>query len=422
MLTLYLFWRALVEVRWRWFAAAGVTWTLAILTRSEAWLFLICGGLWLAWRWLSLEQGRWRLLAGTALGACVPPLLLLAVNLTWLRDHSEWEWGRFRHLQFYQEASLTSPQTSGRIAADVGLFPRPSLAGLASMIGHGGLLATVAAPVATHAVPPLVAASDDSTGPSRSVLLRKFGLRLYKAYDPAFGLLFLVGACCGWRALLRRQQLAIVAMNVCLVVGVWRFMCHYQEINLRYFFVAVITSTPCAALGFAHLVRMAGRVWSRPTSQQYARRAVTGGLATLVLVGCLARIALPRLHARRDQLDLGRWALGEFGPHQTFVGTYPAGLFEYYAQGKQTTAGQPPSARALLKQVKRRQPAMVVVWDPLPFIDAEFESDMRSRGYHPLPVTRLPPSCEGIQVFVRDAADRLATPSESPTPSPPSRR
>ena len=65
VLSLYLLWRAVTEVRLWLFIAAGVTIALAAAMRFEGLLLLVPLGLWSCWRWRALGQSRGRLAAGT---------------------------------------------------------------------------------------------------------------------------------------------------------------------------------------------------------------------------------------------------------------------------------------------------------------------------------------------------------------------
>ena len=63
MLAIYWLWRAVTEVRYGYFIAAGAVITLALLTRVEGVFLLIPLVLWTFWRWLALREGRgscWR--------------------------------------------------------------------------------------------------------------------------------------------------------------------------------------------------------------------------------------------------------------------------------------------------------------------------------------------------------------------------
>ena len=86
-LSLYLTWRAVIEIRLWLFLAAGVTLSLAIHTRSEGWLLLGPLVIWAAWRLPAVAGLRGRLVAGAAICLAVIPLFVVLANLTLLGDH-----------------------------------------------------------------------------------------------------------------------------------------------------------------------------------------------------------------------------------------------------------------------------------------------------------------------------------------------
>ncbi len=99
-LSLYLTWRAVTEVRIGLSLAAGLALALAILTRFEGLLLLIPLGLWTFWRYRALNPGpdRVKLAAGGVLTVIALPALILLINFTLLRHHSQWVTTRFTPL------------------------------------------------------------------------------------------------------------------------------------------------------------------------------------------------------------------------------------------------------------------------------------------------------------------------------------
>lgn len=98
-LALYLSWRAVAEADWRLFLGAGIAIGLAMYTRIEGILLgaVVLG--WAFWRASLVREARWRVVFGTLLAVAVIPAGVVAVNLTWLRQHPRWEWGRLPLLQ-----------------------------------------------------------------------------------------------------------------------------------------------------------------------------------------------------------------------------------------------------------------------------------------------------------------------------------
>ena len=91
VLSLYFIWRAVDELRFGLFLAAGAALTLAIHTRTEGWLLLIPLLGWAGCRWFAAGAKRLRFAIGVVLTIAVIPASVAAVNLTWLRDNPRWE-------------------------------------------------------------------------------------------------------------------------------------------------------------------------------------------------------------------------------------------------------------------------------------------------------------------------------------------
>ena len=84
VLTLYLGWRAVLELKPWLFLAAGVAWALAVHTRTEGLLLAAPLGLWWVFRWFAVAGQRRRLVVWGLLGAAVLPAASLLMNVTLL--------------------------------------------------------------------------------------------------------------------------------------------------------------------------------------------------------------------------------------------------------------------------------------------------------------------------------------------------
>ena len=102
-LTLYLMWRAVVELRiWR-FLAAGLSLTLAIHTRTEGWMLVVPLLGWVAGRWPAAAGHRARLILGSLLCLAMIPSLMALVNMSLPADQRHWEIVRTQHVQIAQD-------------------------------------------------------------------------------------------------------------------------------------------------------------------------------------------------------------------------------------------------------------------------------------------------------------------------------
>ncbi len=111
VLTLYLGWRAVLELKPWLFCATGVAWALAAFTRTEGLLLAAPLGLWCVFRWPAVAgQRRRRLVLGGLLCAAMLPAWVLLMNVTLLRSCPHWVWIRHVHLEMI-EAPLAAPET-----------------------------------------------------------------------------------------------------------------------------------------------------------------------------------------------------------------------------------------------------------------------------------------------------------------------
>jgi hypothetical protein len=412
-LTLYLAWRAVIEVRWRTFLLAGAALSLAVYVRSEAWLLLICVSWWWFCRWLALPAARLRLSWCAICGLAVLPLSVMTINLTWLHDYPEWELGRFRHFGVVSKwlmapgdsamlspsAATTNDSAAGPVVRQASIIPGLPWISTAIRNPSFGLPAAVARF-------------------SQRVLLRKYLTRLIKAFDPLFGLFFLVGLAVARPAARRRQQIGYLALNLTLMLGIWTYLVRSQEINSRYFFPIVVTSVPYAAIGLLWLMEHLHRIVpmrgvSTPDRVNRGGSLASLGLAAIVVVACFACLLTDRLHARRDQSALGRWIQAEWGPHQSIVGSSWAALFAYHSRADYSIAAIENNPDSFRQLVEARQPRIAVFWTgaaPSTFDEANsmLSLAMSRLNYRPVPPDELPRDCRQARVFLsRDAQQQL---------------
>lgn len=98
-LALYLSCRAVLEAKWWLFLGAGGALGLAMYTRTEGILLGAVMVGWALWQAAANPPARWRVLGGMILALAIVPLGVVVINLTWLREHPRWEWGRLPLLQ-----------------------------------------------------------------------------------------------------------------------------------------------------------------------------------------------------------------------------------------------------------------------------------------------------------------------------------
>lgn len=402
-LTVYLLWRAVIEIRWSLFLAAGVALTLTVHTRSEGWLLVVPLVVWPLVRLIALPDRRAKIALGGLGCAAVAPLLMAAVNLTWLRDCPRWDLLRPMHKQMAMTwLRSVWPDTA-----------RPAVLGRTPE-------AAARAPDSTEPIPsptPSVAVASLEATPSESglVLTRKLILRLVKGYSYVFGLLTVVGIGRAWRIYPRAEHQALLLMSILLLVIVW---VRYTQANIdvRYFLPMVLVSFPWMALGLLWIGELI--VWLSQPHCVWTSARRRGLVAALVVVAGLLglpqlKLNVPVMHC---QAALGQWLRTHLGPGQKISGSVrQLLLLEYYSRGRLLDCFDPTryrDGRALPPMIEKGQADVVFFW-LLKNRDACLAMAQAMRQNSRLPYCqiaqdRLPPQCGEAIVFLRrDRAEAI---------------
>lgn len=383
MATLYLTWRAIAETRLWLYLAAGVCFTLAVHVRTEAWLLCIPFGLWSFWRWLapSVAGLRQKLAVGGLTYLAATPALLLIVNFTWLHGYPHWELGRFNHLQLLSEWQ-SSEETSDSDNAGrslTAILPERlenTWRGLRSQFVQG-----VSNPAArvfaanpqgiSHSFNPsligqgslgTLTASESSTGDSwKDNRLWMFSHKLLSACELAYGILLLVGLF-GWRKVFfSRPQQAVFYMNMVLMAWIWLYLAQRKEINSRYFFIAVLTAAPYAALGLLAICDRAATLVRDASLQQRLRTGMIVGLLASISFYGMADAWSSDYQLRSEERNLGEWVRKTYGPGQLVIGTASAGLVGFYSQGRYQRIPENADRDTVTRIVSKRRATVLVV-------------------------------------------------------------
>ncbi|MGA2253901.1 MAG: glycosyltransferase family 39 protein, partial [Thermoguttaceae bacterium] len=113
VLSLYLLWRAITEVRLSLFLFGGLGVAMAAMTRSEGWFLIVPLVLWSYWRGRASAEivlgtpretsaMRRKLVLGVMLAVGVFPSLLVLASLFWFRENAPWELVRTNPLRFVE--------------------------------------------------------------------------------------------------------------------------------------------------------------------------------------------------------------------------------------------------------------------------------------------------------------------------------
>jgi hypothetical protein len=370
MLAIYSLWRAVAEVRYGWFIAAGAAITLSVLTRIEGIFLVIPLVLWTFWRFLALQEGRRKLLVGATACVLVFPLLLGLVNIIWLAGHADVATIRVSPLARVQPW-------------------------LASLLGHE----------ATE--------QDEAFGsaPHLGRMLWVFVPTMTRGLAPIFALL-MFGGMWGWRRLwARRDHQALFITAVILLVGIWVQLWIDNNISRRYALPIVLMASPFAALGLWGLMARIQRIGQWLGWQERRQRVVAGLVLVGILFSGLGHTLTSNYDTRRMMADLGRWTGQAFADSPTVVGPSAfARIVPYYAaKGSYVVFPYAASDASMLKLVAENRADVVILWAAKPLGAARclaLRDQLKSQGLEPLAAGSFPKPVADIYVLAR--AKRLA--------------
>jgi hypothetical protein len=371
-LTLYLSWRAVTEVRWRWFFAAGFSLTLALLTRFEGFLLLIPLVLWAFWRRRALvpPAARRRLLGGTLITLLAFPLLILGVNLIWMQRHENWIFSRLAPL------AMVRYWWQGMIAP---LTPLPG------------------------------ASPELQTGVPLFKMIRIFVPNMVKGLSPLFALLLLGGIIRWRRVWFRRDHQPLFIAAMVMFLATWIHAWCAQESCVRYFLPVVLMGAPFAALSLRALILWFPRCLGRFVWHPLAYR-LAGMLPVLAigLIGWAAAFTGP--YARRAaEVELAHWIRHQFGPHAILFGSEGVTpVVGYYAELPWTVLKREMDDDTVLEHVRRLKPDVILVMHTRrkdPQATPQLIKRIEALGFHALDSSRLPEGTEqSLTVVIQESA------------------
>ena len=402
MFTLYLLWRAVIEVRVVMFVLAGLAMALAVHTRVEGWFVLIPWLLWSAMRYCALASDRLRLAVGALSFAAMLPAFIVAINLTFLRDYPDWEFCFSHRLAVLQELISQVFPTADSEAAVV----EPSV-----------VASTAPPPVAAPLVDPgpIMPLHDEPRAFGKAAW--NYVRKLVDAFGIACGLLALLGLARYGNVLIRRDQVAVLCMSTttfaAIAVQQWRM----GDVIGRYFFPIILVTLPYIALGLHELANrlayLARRVHPAGRNQPLAWTA--GLLLLIAAVGCIDALT-NSFDSRRQRRDLGDWVLRHVGPNQLIIGAETRELaFVYYSEGRYCPLRADDMDTDWFRHVMRTDPVGVVVLFKQRhaqhgLLAERFQNDAQlPYPYQVVAAESLPASCRNVTVLVPSpTAQRLA--------------
>ena len=336
VLSLYLVWRAVTELRWTWFLAAGTAIALACLTRFEGLvLFVPLVG----WSWRRAREGdvcRGRLVAACLLCASIYPLSLLLINALVFHGRTT-DLVRLRTAalaQDWAQESLTGrPSLERQSRTDLLAPPSPAkmarrfLTGMIRGLTPLYLLAILAGITAWHRHP----AYGSSIG--FQPVERSIGFQPVKL-DTG------------------RATFTLACAAALILVAVWVHLYWSHEAGPRYFFPIVLMAAPLAGRG---LLQISAGLANRVRRRHSAWAALLAGAAPLaaVLVVNLSVAWGGDLRTRAAPVNLGHWVQAQYGSATRMFG--PDGITQvvnYYAQGKCESFSETAVAADALRQMR----------------------------------------------------------------------
>jgi hypothetical protein len=322
--TLYLLWRAVVEVRWGYFLSAGMTMTLAVLTRFEGLFLVIPLVLWVVWRYRALNEKplRRRLMFGAIIAMAAFPAIIVSVNAIWLSGHSEWVFARLSPLKLVD-------------------------------YWWNGIMHPVAVPPDT----PL-----ELQNLSFFRLVGIYTPAMVKGLSPLFAVPMLIGLW-GWRRVWSRRDHQTLFYTALLVLAAaWIHAWCGRESCDRYYLPIVLMASPFAALGLFSVCR-----WILLTSERFRLNAAFCRLAVLVplaivLLGSTAIAFRGKETRRAAEVKLAEQLRLEFGPSAKLYGSEGVTpVIAYYAGAQYATMAKAMDDRSVLDAARASRPDAILI-------------------------------------------------------------
>jgi hypothetical protein len=402
LLTLYMYLlsRAVTEFKWWLFGLTGLALGSAIHTRSEGWILLVALFVWTGFQFRNVRSERRRLAFGTLLCLAMTPCLLIVMNVTFLRDHDQWEWGRLDHFQTGYRW-LTDESSSGDAAV-----PPPTAPPTAGHIAAGTPHPTTTAPSPVNQQ--LAASASQET--SQAGPLWTYIEYMIESLEPINALLLLTGGLLWWRMALCRDKSVLMLMSVSILVGVWIQLVQIGSMNGRYFLTIFFFAVPYEALA---LLLICARLERSLRRLNFVKRwsLAPAALALLSLLALFWTDALSSRHPRRDEhAALGRWLHSEVGPFRLAMVTPAANRVGYFAQNGVPAVDS--GYHKLDKLLDTRQPELAILDLGTSLHSVLWRRAilmyLSQRGFVQLDISRAPQTADQFLVLRKKPLERLA--------------
>lgn len=358
-LGLYSSWRAVAEIRRRWFLVLALVFMLAIHLRSEGWFLLPVFVPWAVAR-LRLAGGRRRiLLAGTLFAAALGPALGWLANEAVFASSKSAPEGDKRHVERLQK---------------------------------------------------LLDGPEESSESSLLVATRRLAVRYVKAIGYLHGLLAIAGLLYWKPRALGASKGPLILFCLLSAGAIW-VACCFVEMDRRYAYPTVIASLPAMGAGLCLAASRCSAAANRRRSV-HRRDFAFWLLCLLAGSGLLlsAQIVISPRPLLYDQAAIGRWIRQRLGPGRLIAASIPeTRLVGYYSGGATSFFTGPELLRGAeggSNRSARPVPDVVLIWIDWrnPGGRKRFERAIQvaaDSGYREVAVENLPEECREMIVLIR---------------------
>ncbi len=369
-LGLYTSWRAISELRYRWFVAFGLVFAMAIHVRTEGWLLAPLLLMWLFFRLLQAPGRRLTIGLAALTALAIGPICGASISKAVFVPKDV-------HVSKDAHAQKKSP-----------------------VIGNSRHLAR-AEKITREATtkPDLI----DGT------------LSMAGRYSQAFGYLQLILAGMGvlhWKLrLFGRSKGPLLLLASLSIAAIWTCFC-LEDMDRRYAVPSMIVSLPTIAAGLC-----LAATWLAPTALRSSGSPERGFALRLryLMIGSAVVLAAMVWASPRpllyDQSEIGTWIRTNFGPGQRIVvNLKESRLVEHYGEAKVTfklAQEGPANPKSNWAPKLKKKADLVLIWTDWrnPRGRAPFEfgiSKAKALGYREIPASDLPERCRQIMVLVRE--------------------
>ena len=333
--TIYALWRAVVEVRWRYFAWGSVALVASCLTRFEGVFLVVPFVAWSWMRWRALHEGRARLAIGALAAPLTLTLLLLLASL--VSPHPRVSWNVMQTAQVERVARWVQSFTAAE--------PR--------------------GPVINH----LAAQGGGAAEPLRSwpqrvdKIVRQawhFGHTLERGLSAQYAIVLLLSYLAWHKLLNRRDHLPLTMVVALIMMGIWVHLWYTGLASSRYCTAIILLTARCAALGLIDFGAWLDRLWLRSGAPRL-HIGVAGCLTVLATIGCVDAWTT-QFESRQISANVGHWLRDTFGEQRVILGLEEQlAIISYHAHAHYCVVPQGISGEGVIDFVRAHPTDLILI-------------------------------------------------------------